>query len=97
MLLKALCLLLSIIAFATDVGEVPIFVSSAYDWIVLMNRFDGSLNFNRSWSEYKNGFGDIGRGEFWLGNEKIHRLTNTHGVAYTLRIDVRESLNISVA
>src|SRR6218665_24674 len=97
MLLKALCLLLSIIAFATEVGEVPIFLSLENEWIVLMNRFGGSLNFNRSWTEYKNGFGDIGRGEFWLGNEKIHRLTNTHGVAYTLRIQVRKSFNISVA
>ena len=51
-----------------------------------MNRFDGSLDFKRSWVEYRNGFGDIGRGEFWLGNEQIHRLTN--GVAHTLRIEV---------
>ena len=51
-----------------------------------MQRFNGSVNFNRSWAEYRNGFGDIGRGEFWLGNEKIYRLTNR--AVYTLRIEV---------
>ena len=32
------------------------------------------MDFFRGWDEYKNGFGDV-RGEFWLGNEKIHQLT----------------------
>ena len=37
-------------------------------------RIDGSVNFARSWSDYVEGFGDL-NGEFWLGLEKIHRLT----------------------
>jgi len=69
-------------------GDVPILQSTVNDWIVLMSSFDGSLNFSRSWAEYKNGFGDIGRGEFWLGNEKIHRLTNRF--FYRLHVEVFE-------
>jgi hypothetical protein len=45
-------------------------------WIVIQNRFDGSINFFRGWDEYKEGFGNIA-GEFWMGLEKIHELTST--------------------
>lgn len=38
--------------------------------IVLQNRFDGSVHFNRPWQDYKNGFGSL-NGEFWLGNEIV--------------------------
>ncbi|XP_022095922.1 ficolin-3-like [Acanthaster planci] len=44
-------------------------------WIVFQRRFDGSVNFNRNWTEYRDGFGDL-TGEFWLGNEKLRQLTS---------------------
>lgn len=43
-------------------------------WVVIQNRFDGFVNFNRSWEKYRDGFGDIGT-EYWIGLDKIHRLT----------------------
>ena len=35
----------------------------------------GSVNFDRTWEEYKQGFGDPS-GEFWIGNERLHQLTS---------------------
>ncbi|XP_061186687.1 fibrinogen-like protein 1 [Saccostrea echinata] len=43
-------------------------------WTVIQRRQDGSVNFNRNWTDYREGFGNL-TSEFWLGNEAIHRLT----------------------
>ena len=53
-------------------------------WTVFHRRLNGARNFYRGWDEYKNGFGDI-RGEFWLGNEKIHQLTE---ISSQLRVEI---------
>ena len=45
-------------------------------WVVFQKRSKGVVDFNRSWSEYKDGFGNFST-EFWLGNEKLHRLTSS--------------------
>ncbi|VDI74085.1 Hypothetical predicted protein [Mytilus galloprovincialis] len=43
-------------------------------WTVFQRRLNGKTGFYRGWNEYKNGFGDPSA-EYWLGNDKIHRLT----------------------
>uniref|UniRef100_A0A8D8B270 Ficolin-1 n=1 Tax=Culex pipiens TaxID=7175 RepID=A0A8D8B270_CULPI len=43
-------------------------------WIVIQNRYDGSVHFYRDWDEYERGFGDLEE-EMWLGLGKIHELT----------------------
>ncbi|GFR74381.1 ficolin-2 [Elysia marginata] len=55
-------------------------------WILLQRRTTGDVDFNRSWSEYKNGFGTP-PGDFWLGNDAIHELTSKQ--LHELRIDMR--------
>ncbi|XP_076611028.1 angiopoietin-4-like isoform X1 [Chaetodon auriga] len=56
-------------------------------WTVFQRRRDGSVSFNRGWSEYRDGFGEP-RGEHWLGNQQLHLLSN-HG-HYSLRIDLQD-------
>ncbi|XP_050101220.1 fibrinogen-like protein 1 isoform X2 [Anopheles aquasalis] len=46
-------------------------------WMVIQHRFDGSLSFNRNWSAYRSGFGDVSE-EIWIGLERIHQFTREH-------------------
>ncbi|CAB4005984.1 Hypothetical predicted protein [Paramuricea clavata] len=55
-------------------------------WTLFQRRQDGSVDFYRGWSDYKVGFGHL-TGEFWLGLDKIHRLT-TSSTQSILRIDM---------
>ena len=53
-------------------------------WTVIQRRVDGSLDFNRPWSDYEKGFGDL-NGEFWYGLRNIYCLTQTG--QWELRVD----------
>jgi ficolin len=42
--------------------------------IVVQQNFNGRPFFDRSWAEFKAGFGDVG-GDYWIGNERLHEIT----------------------
>ena len=54
-------------------------------WTLLQRREDSSGSFDQAWQAYKNGFGDFS-GNFWLGLDKIHRLTKLE--QNILRVDL---------
>ncbi|XP_036388334.1 fibroleukin [Megalops cyprinoides] len=49
-------------------------VTAGGGWTVFQRRRDGSVDFNRTWQEYREGFG-APQGEHWLGNAALHGLT----------------------
>ncbi|XP_005103924.1 fibrinogen-like protein 1 isoform X2 [Aplysia californica] len=54
-------------------------------WIVIQRRASADVDFYRGWNDYKYGFGDLA-GNFWLGLEHIHKLTNQ--ARHELRFDM---------
>ncbi|XP_053783050.1 angiopoietin-4 isoform X3 [Desmodus rotundus] len=56
-------------------------------WTLIQRRENGSVNFQRKWKDYKQGFGDPA-GEHWLGNELVHQLTSR--AAYSLRLELQD-------
>ncbi|XP_062595986.1 ryncolin-1-like, partial [Saccostrea cucullata] len=43
-------------------------------WTTIEKRVNGYVSFERTWDEYKSGFGDAGQ-DFWIENDVIHQLT----------------------
>ncbi|XP_031422954.1 fibroleukin [Clupea harengus] len=62
-------------------------VTDGGGWTVFQHRLDGSESFNRTWAEYRQGFGRP-QGEHWLGNGALHALT-ANG-RHTLRIHLQD-------
>ncbi|XP_075412542.1 angiopoietin-2 isoform X1 [Tenrec ecaudatus] len=61
--------------------------SSGGGWTFIQRREDGSVDFQKTWKEYKLGFGNPS-GEYWLGNEFVSQLTNQQ--RYVLKIQLKD-------
>ena len=56
-------------------------------WTVIQRREDEYVDFNRNWTEYVIGFGNL-YGDHWLGLEAMHQLTKEGNI--TVRFDIRD-------
>uniref|UniRef100_A0A672PKP6 Angiopoietin-1-like n=1 Tax=Sinocyclocheilus grahami TaxID=75366 RepID=A0A672PKP6_SINGR len=61
--------------------------SAGGGWTIIQLRKDGTLDFHRTWKEYKMGFGSLTE-EHWLGNELVYKLTNQRQC--TLRLELTD-------
>ncbi|VDI14343.1 Hypothetical predicted protein [Mytilus galloprovincialis] len=59
-------------------------------WSIIQRHQDRTVDFQRTWSEYENGFGNV-EGDYWLGNKYIHHLTSSG--KYELRIVLTNNKN----
>ena len=63
-------------------------------WTTISRRINGDENFNRTWVEYKNGFGKA-NGDYWIGNDMLYQLTNANN--YSLRITMKGFLGTKIS
>ena len=71
-------------------GEFEVFcdqTTAGGGWTVFQKRYNGAVDFFRAWNDYKRGFGNL-NSEFWLGLDKIHRLTVSS--SKKLRVDLED-------
>ena len=54
-------------------------------WTVIQRHVNGDVSFDRNWSEYRNGFGDL-TANFWLGLQKIRDIINAGSTVFELYI-----------
>ena len=58
------------------------------DWIVIQRRTKGDVNFERGWTEYVAGFGDLG-GDHWMGLQDVHSICPPSRPC-RLRVDLKD-------
>merc|ERR1712061_438570 len=56
----------------------PIQCEDSEAWVVFQRRTTGTVDFDRTLSEYEFGFGTPGVTDFWLGLEELHELCPPH-------------------
>ena len=71
--------------FSDQIVEITPGLEQEDGWIIIQERVDASVSFEKSWDEYAAGFGDVD-GSFWLGLDAIHDLTAAQPMS--LQIDV---------
>lgn len=63
-------------------------------WLIIQDRQNNEVDFNRTWTEYRRGFGDIiDEKNFWIGNENLYWLTNHYQCR--LRIELTDWHNVT--
>jgi len=64
-----------------------VLVRSVFGWIMILQHFGHTFDWNLPWADYKDGFGSVEYQNFWLGLEKMHLLTGAQ--PYRLRVEMQ--------
>ena len=60
---------------------------------MVQRRLKGLVQFNKSWDEYENGFGDLA-GEFWYGLKGLHVMTSQGDWEMKVEIENKEGVTL---
>ncbi|XP_062574947.1 fibrinogen-like protein 1, partial [Saccostrea cucullata] len=62
-------------------------------WTAIQKRVSGSVSFDRTWSEYKVGFGNASD-SYWIGNDVIHQLTKGRNSSLYVSITLQDGTTL---
>eukprot|EP00795_Rhopilema_esculentum_P014493 gene14493-5555_t len=81
-------------SFASEILQVFCsFDINHQGWVVIQRRVNSKTSFDRSWKDYKTGFGDL-EGNYWIGLDNLNLLAGP-GRNANLRIELKTSDNSS--
>ncbi|XP_060656546.1 fibrinogen-like protein A [Drosophila nasuta] len=69
-----------VIRYLSEIGTIYVpcdYQLGAPGWMVIQRRIDGAQNFTENWDTYRKGFGYADNSDYFLGMERIHRLTSS--------------------
>ena len=66
--------------------------ASGIGWTAFQKRIDNSVSFEKTWTEYADGFGDPNNC-FWLGLDNLYTLTSSR--SYEMQVDIEDGLGDS--
>ncbi|XP_062614772.1 microfibril-associated glycoprotein 4-like [Saccostrea cucullata] len=68
-------------------------VTEGGGWTAIQKRSSGLESFNRTWAEYKKGFGNVSD-SYWIGNDVIHQLTKGNNSSLYVSITLKNGTTL---
>ena len=76
-----------------NASKLLLIINGVGGWLVVQRRQDGSIDFNRGWGEYEDGFGKL-KDEFWYGLRALSCLTGQGN--WEIRMDAKLANGTSI-
>ena len=86
----SICLITSV---DMNASKLLLIINGVGGWLVVQRRQDGSIDINRGWGEYEDGFGKL-KDEFWYGLRALSCLTGQGN--WEIRMDAKLANGTSI-